>query len=125
MSRYTSSEQNENDLLSNTDFSKIMEVIDSLENTNYTFLVSDNDQNPFTFSNLIIRKEQDGTIESPYLIHYQLDSAFFQKFVESGFSLKDFSGQVTREYLTANIFSTRSSANLQTQTRGELEWRVR
>ena len=98
---------------------RIMEMIDTLDNLNYTFKVNDGDQNPFTFSNLVVKKRADGTIDAPLLYKYRLDSAHRESFVNGGFSMENFVGTVEKEFLkefegnrgrsSANLIDSRSS----------------
>ncbi len=47
------------------DLDQILQVLDTLGNANYTFRVDDEDNNPFTFTNLIVREWVDGEIPFP------------------------------------------------------------
>ncbi|OEK05416.1 hypothetical protein [Roseivirga misakiensis] len=109
--------------LSDLNLERVMEVIDTLNNTHYTFRVKSEDSDPFSFTNLIIRVENQ-TIQSPYLIHYQVDEEGKEKYINSGFSLEHFNGILTFEFLssvvlndgfTANLNDSRSSSNCEPQ----------
>ncbi|MGW8122669.1 hypothetical protein ACV07N_08405 [Roseivirga echinicomitans] len=96
---------------------RIFEVIDTVNNSNYTFLVEDEDNNPFTFTNLVLKKRQDGDWDMPYLIDYKVDSAEIPQFIESGFSMANFTGTTTKRFLKDFSFGPRSSANLEQRAR--------
>lgn len=78
----------------------ILQVIDTLDNTNYTISVLDNDHDPYTFTNLIINKDEHGNIGSPYLLEYAIDDSYKSQFLRDGFSLKNFTGQITKRNIT-------------------------
>ncbi|KOF02527.1 hypothetical protein OB69_11390 [Roseivirga seohaensis subsp. aquiponti] len=92
---------------------RIFEVIDTVKNSNYTFLVEDEDNNPFTFTNLVLKKREGGDWDTPYLIDYKVDSAEIPQFIESGFSMANFTGTTTKRFLKDFSFGPRSSANLE------------
>ena len=96
------------------DLNNIMQVIDTLQSKNYTFLIEDSDNDPFTFSNLIIKKRASGTIDYPYLLEYVVDSARRQQFALAGFAMDQFTGTVKKRYLDSSIGAgnTLSQANL-------------
>jgi len=95
--------------------SQIMEVLDTVQNTNYTFLINDNDSNPFTFTNLVVKRREDGSVDEPYLLEYQLDSAFRDQFIASGFAMDQFTGTIVKSYL--RDFGTNTySANLENRS---------
>ncbi len=100
--------------LGDIDMASIMEVLDSLENRNYTFLVDDNDNDPFTFTNLVVKKRSDGSIDHPYLLEYRVDSASRDEFLASKFAMNAFTGKVTKRFLDGSIInnSRRGQANL-------------
>lgn len=90
-----------------------MEVVDTLENINYTFSITDDDDDPFTWTNLIIKKRESGDIDSPFLLKYVVDSNYTDAFVASGFSMKYFTGIVSKRYFNFNQNSDGYSANLE------------
>lgn len=78
---------------------RIMKVIDTLKNTNYTFLVDDGDNDPFTFTNMLVKKREDESLDYPYLLEYTVDSAFREEFVSNGFAMDHFTGTILKRYL--------------------------
>jgi hypothetical protein len=82
---------------------QILQVLDTLGNANYTFKVDDEDENLFTFTNLIVRESSGGFVQAPYLLHYRLDSTQISEFLAHDQSMNYFKGIVTQQYLGQNI----------------------
>ncbi len=91
---------------------KVFEIIDTLGNANYTFSVDDEDDSPYNFTNLIIKKRDGGIIDEPYLLEYTPDSAFVEQFVKSGFAMDQFQGEIRKRYLTNFSANNGNRANL-------------
>lgn len=102
------------------DLSIIMEVIDTLESKNYTFLIQDDDNDPFTFSNLIIKKRANGSIDYPYLLEYVVDSSRRLDFISSGFAMDGFSGNVSKRYLDSSVSNKKPVSQANLGVRGEI-----
>ena len=102
--------------LGTLDLEHILEVVDTLDNAHYTFLVQDENSSPFHFSNLVIKKRANGSIDPPYLLEYSLDSAAADDFVASGFAMDHFTGNVRKRFLTNFYFDTQSQANLEVRS---------
>ena len=103
----------------------IFQVIDSLENRNYTFSVDDLDEDPFTFTNLVIKKREDGSIDPPYLLMYEVDSTYQDGFLASGFAMDRFTGVISKRYLQSFSTPQLNTANLgerNTQTNGPCDY---
>jgi hypothetical protein len=94
------------------DLEQIFEVIDTLDNANYTFLVDDEDGDIFTFTNLVVKKREDGSIDPPYLLRYTVDSLHRDEFLQSGLSMEHFTGMISKRFLTNFSSQQESSANL-------------
>ena len=94
------------------DMEMIMEVVDTLDNANYTFFVEDGDDNLATFTNLVIRKLENGVIEPPYLLEYKANEETQEDFIMSGLDMTQFSGLVRKRYFNPNVVNDRSQANL-------------
>ena len=58
------------------DWSKIVELTDTLGNRNYTIAVRDEENAPYTFHNLIVGKTPDGDLKRPYLLTYVMSDEF-------------------------------------------------
>lgn len=99
--------------LGQIELEQIMEVIDTLNNANYTFMVNDEDENPYSFSNLIVKKHTEGDFEAPYLLEYLVDSTHMTEFVASGFSMEKFTGSIFKRYLTNIVYNNDNQANLE------------
>ncbi len=78
-------------------FDEILQVLDTLNNANYTFKVNDRDDNPMTFTNLIVREWVDGAVQTPYLMKYEMDSAFFFDYVLGKRTFEEFEGKIWTE----------------------------
>lgn len=90
----------------------IFQVIDSLDNRNYTFSVDDLDDDPFTFTNLVVKKRESGSIDPPYLLIYETDSLHREGFKSSGFAMDRFTGLIHKRYLQNFSKPERNTANL-------------
>lgn len=94
----------------------IIEVIDTLSNANYTFMVNDGDTNPHTFSNLVIKKHASGAFDTPYLLEYEVDSTSMSEFIRSEFSMDNFTGRVYKRYLSNISYNGGNQANLENRS---------
>ena len=95
----------------------IFQVIDTLNNTNYTFLVEkDIRDRSFSFTNLVIKKKEDGTYDSPYLLTYTPGKEALPAFIESGFDMKTFTGTVQKRYVNKVYSGTSNQANLENRS---------
>tara|TARA_A100000171_G_scaffold44060_1_gene46570 strand:- start:1577 stop:3490 length:1914 start_codon:yes stop_codon:yes gene_type:complete len=95
----------------------IFQVIDTLNNTNYTFLVEkDIRDRSFSFTNLVIKKKEDGTYDSPYLLTYTPGKEALPAFIESGFDMKSFTGTVQKRYVNKVYSGTSNQANLESSS---------
>ncbi len=95
----------------------IFQVIDTLNNTNYTFLVEkDIRDRSFSFTNLVIKKKEDGTYDSPYLLTYTPGKEALPAFIESGFDMKSFTGTVQKRYVNKVYSGTSNQANLENRS---------
>lgn len=98
---------------------RVLEIIDTLSNSNYSFLVNDEDNDPFTFTNLIIKRNSDGDFYTPFVLEYVLDSAYREEFILNNYSMAHFSGMVVRRYFKKDGGSNGDySANLENTERG-------
>ena len=110
---YSANSESLNSIVGKIKFDEILQVIDTLGNANYTFKVEDEDNNPFTFTNLIVKEWVDGYVQTPYLLHYKMDSSFIPQYISSGFSLEGFTGQISQELIGVDyVNNTGSNANL-------------
>lgn len=101
------------------DWDRIVELIDTAGNVNYTFGVSDPENEPYVFHNLIIGKNPDGYFKDPYLLTYTMSEDFRAEYDATG-EIKGFTGKVDRKSFTfgsnndgensANMENVRSSA---------------
>tara|TARA_R110000823_G_scaffold315678_2_gene449449 strand:- start:15578 stop:16864 length:1287 start_codon:yes stop_codon:yes gene_type:complete len=92
------------------DWNRITELVDTVGNTNYTFAVVDEDEDPYTFHNLIIGKNEEGYWKRPYLLTYVMGEEFRPKYDATG-STEGFTGKVLKRYITSGLSSTRASSN--------------
>ena len=81
------------------DFDKIMERMDSLGFTNYALFLDDEDQDPTTFTNLVVGRDTDGQFRTPLLIRYAMSPAFGAQYLQTG-SLEGFEGTIHKAQLT-------------------------
>ena len=86
------------------DWDKILQSIDSVGGQTYTFNVSPSEQDPTIFYNLVIKFTPDGSPYKPFLMKYELDSAFATTYLFTG-SLENFVGLVTKIPLSSSNLS--------------------
>jgi hypothetical protein len=104
------------------DDDNILEVIDTLSNTNYTFRFTYPDTPLGEFYNLIVGKTPEGENITPYVLKYVSDDASLDMFVENNFDFHFFNGTVSLYKYTdffeqGSIFSkTTSIYNADTDT---------
>jgi len=72
----------------------VLEVIDTLNNTNYTFKFVYNDTPPGEFYNLIVGKTPDGENKTPYVLKYVCDDAYLDDFIAQKLHFNYFRGTV-------------------------------
>ena len=75
------------------DYSKIIEVIDTLGNTNYTFKIENHpDQEPTNFFNLVLSVKTDGSTIK--IVEYQMDEEFYTAYQNGEKDITDFEGTI-------------------------------
>ncbi len=95
-----------NELLSlEIDWSKIVELIDTLGNTNYSIAIKDEQNGPYIFHNLVVGKTPEGFLKRPYLMTYIMSDEFRAQYDNSQ-SIKGFQGTVKKRHLTINTGNT-------------------
>ncbi len=72
----------------------IMEVIDSLQHTNYSFRFRYTDTPVGTFYNLIVGKTPEGENETPYVLKYVCDESQLDEYIANNFDFRFFKGKV-------------------------------
>ncbi len=77
------------------DNDNIMEVIDTLNRTNYSFKFSYPDTSVGTFYNLIVGKTPEGENKTPYVLKYVCNDANLSDFISNNFEFSHFKGQVS------------------------------
>ena len=92
------------------DWERITELVDTVGNTNYTFAVVDEDQDPYTFHNLIIGKNEQGYWKRPYLLTYIMGDEFKAQYDATG-STKGFTGKLLKRYINSGLSTQRSVSN--------------
>ena len=103
-----------NGLFGHIEIEKALEVTDSAFQKTYTFALDDNDNNPLTFTNLVIKTDGDGKFQLPFFIDYNIDSIDAIRFFENDLSMDHFTGFSSRRYISSSD-NNKSSANLEHQ----------
>jgi len=80
------------------DFDHIIARLDSAGHTDFSMRLDDKDDNAFTFSNLVISKDESGEFYQPFIMSYTMDMDFAYQFFRTK-SLEGFSGKIKRAYL--------------------------
>ena len=88
------------------DWNRITELIDTVGNVNYTFAVVDEDEDPYTFHNLIIGKNEEGYWKRPYLLTYVMGEEFRSKYDATG-STEGFTGRLLKRYISPSTSDSR------------------
>jgi len=79
-------------------FEEIFTKMDAMGQVHYSMALEDNDDDPKTFQNLVIKKSTDGQFLNPFLMTYTMSDEFFQEYLHSG-SMANFTGKIKRAYL--------------------------
>jgi len=86
-------------------FDNIIQVIDQLGNTNYTFILEVKDNDPTTFYNLIVNESQTST-EPHITIHkFVSDPSSLENFINSNYNFEKFNGKILK-YNLPNFLSS-------------------
>lgn len=80
------------------DFDNIIARLDSAGHTDFAMRLEDGDGDAFTFSNLVISKDESGQFYQPFIMNYKMTLAFGYQFFRTN-SLEGFSGTITKAYL--------------------------
>ncbi len=98
----------ENDLT--IDWDRIMQLVDTLGNETYAFGIADRDGDPFTFYNLILKFDDTGSVQRPFLLKYQMDEDFIPEYLAT-LSMENFKGNVSKIFLDKRSLPGLYSAN--------------
>ena len=77
------------------DYDNILEVIDTLNNANYSFQFRYKDTPISEFYNLVIGKTAAGETTEPFVLKYICDESQIDQFVNSDFNFSNFKGSVS------------------------------
>lgn len=78
----------------NLDISNIIEVIDSLDRTNYSFKFTVPNTPAGTFYNLIVSRTPQGELLTPYVLKFKCDSEYLEEYIANNFDFKYFKGKI-------------------------------
>ncbi len=76
------------------DYENILEVIDTLNNINYSFRFRFPNTPISEFYNLIIGKNSVGEITEPFVLKYKCDESYINQYITNGFNFSYFKGEV-------------------------------
>lgn len=74
---------------------RLCSLVDSTGKQTYTFAIEDNDNDPSTFFNLILKYDDTGVAKEPFLLKYTMDETFLAEYLTTG-SLENYSGKVKK-----------------------------
>jgi Domain of unknown function (DUF6973) len=77
------------------DVDNILEIIDTLNNTNYSFNFRFHDTPLGEFYNLVIGKTPSGDLKTPFVLKYKCDESQLETYIASGFKFSSFKGDVS------------------------------
>jgi len=93
----------------------ILELIDTLNNTNYAFNFRYVDTPIGEFYNLIIGKNPDGELRTPYVLKYTCDVSQLETYIANNFEFSSFKGTVSlhryTDFFELGTFSVRGDPN--------------
>lgn len=75
------------------DYKNVLARYDEIGYVNYAMPVEDYDGNPFTFTNLIIGKNENDIFQTPYLLRYTMDEDYIPVYLNEG-HLENFKGSI-------------------------------
>ena len=78
----------------------ILEVIDTLQNTNYTFKFTLPDNVEGVFYNLIIGRTPEGELKTPFVLEYKCDDTHLATFIANNYEMEFFKGTVSMHKYT-------------------------
>ncbi|MFT6872175.1 MAG: hypothetical protein ACJAVN_001181 [Roseivirga sp.] len=93
------------------DWDKILQLIDSTGGQTYTFRISDNDNDPRTFHNIVLRFNEFGDAYTPFVMKYEMSEGFFEEYMKTG-TMRNFKGRITQIPLAVVGTSTENGANI-------------
>ena len=82
----------------------VLEVIDTLQNTNYSLRFTYPDTPPGEFYNLVIGRTPEGVLKTPFVLKYTCDDNFLEDYIAHDFNMYYFKGMVKR-YVYTDFFS--------------------
>ena len=89
------------------DQDNIMEVIDTLNQTNYSFKFTYPDTPLSVFYNLVVGKTSEGVLLDPYVLKYTVDSTYVEEFLSNNYDFSYFKGTVAvhkyTDFFTSNL----------------------
>ena len=78
---------------------EILQLVDTTGRETYTFNISDSDNDPFTFYNLVLKFNEFGDAYFPFIMRYEMSEGFIPEYQVTG-SLENFSGKVTKTVIS-------------------------
>ncbi len=101
------------------DTENILEVIDTLNNANYSFQFKFTDTPLGEFYNLIIDKTALGEFKTPIVFHYKCDESYLEQYIEGGYNFLNFKGSMARhkytDFFQEDYFSDRGDPTCPTE----------
>lgn len=82
----------------------VLEVIDTLQNTNYSLRFTYPETPPGEFYNLVIGRTPEGVLKTPFVLKYTCDDNFLEDYIAHDFNMYYFKGMVKR-YVYTDFFS--------------------
>lgn len=78
----------------------VLEVIDTLQNTNYSLRFTYPDTPPGEFYNLVIGRTPEGVLKTPFVLKYTCDNNFLEDYIAHDFNMYYFKGMVKMHVYT-------------------------
>ena len=78
----------------------VLEVIDTLQNTNYSLRFTYPDTPPGEFYNLVIGRTPEGVLKTPFVLKYTCDDNFLEDYIAHDFNMYYFKGMVKMHVYT-------------------------
>ncbi len=87
------------------DIEDIVEVIDTIGNTNYSFRISNIDDDGLSVYNLVVHTDDDGNTNTPYVVKYTMEEDFANAYYTNTKDFGEFTGTISRYTIDAFLSS--------------------
>ena len=90
------------------DLDAIMEVVDTIGATNYSFRITNIEDDGFSLYNLVVHTDEYGNVKTPYIIKYTMEESFANAYYNGTKLFDEFTGVISRYSIDAFLNSHHS-----------------